>query len=115
MNRRRFSLRYKIAGIMLLVSLIPLLALGGITLRALSAQLGDFAARLQDTGSALREDVVGRNLSAAAADLSAELDAYLLERIRDVRRWSAAPALVQAAQEGTRLALEADLPPNPTP
>ncbi len=109
MLRFRSSLRYKIAALMLLLSLGPLITVSVIVLRATFTQLGDFSTRLRETENALRSDVVGRNLAGAAADTAADLDSYLLERISDIRRWSEADVVIEAAREGTLAAQQSGL------
>jgi hypothetical protein len=109
MPRFRSSLRYKIAALMLLLSLGPLITVSVIVLRATFTQLGDFSTRLRETENALRSDVVGRNLTGAAADTAADLDSYLLERLSDIRRWSEADVVIEAAREGTLAAQQSGL------
>ena len=109
MEKLRSSLRYKIGVLMLLLSLGPLIVVGLIVLRATFTQLGSFSTRLRETENSLRADVVGRNLTSAAADTAADIDSYLLERIADVRRWSEEPVVIEAARAGTLAARESGL------
>ena len=90
-TRLRSSLRYKISAQMLLLSLLPLTVVGVVVYVVLSGQLGNFSDRLGETERALRSDVVGANLAGTADALAGEIDAYLIERIKDVRRWAEAP------------------------
>jgi class 3 adenylate cyclase len=101
MEKFRSSLRYKIGAFMLLLSLGPLIVVSVIVLRATFTQLGSFSDRLRETENSLRADVVGRNLTAAAADTASDIDGYLLERISDVRRWSEEGLVIEAARQGT--------------
>jgi class 3 adenylate cyclase len=105
MTRFRSSLRYKISAQMLLLSLVPLVAVGAIVFVVLSDQLGSFSDRLGETEEALRSDVVGANLAGVADGLTAGIDTYLLERIKDVGRWAEAEPIVQAVQQANRLAV----------
>jgi len=109
MAKFRSSLRYKIGVLMLLLSLGPLVVVGVIVLRATFTQLTSFSDRLRETENALRVDVVGRNLTGAAADTSAEIDSYLLERIADVRRWSEDKIVIEAARQGSLAAQQSGL------
>ncbi len=109
MEKLRSSLRYKIGAFMLLLSLGPLVVVSVIVLRATFTQLGSFSDRLRETENSLRADVVGRNLTAAAADTGADIDGYLLERITDVRRWSEEGVVIEAARQGTLAAQQAGL------
>lgn len=90
---------------MLLLSLIPLAIVSALTINSLFTRLNEFSQRLQQVETSLREDVVGRNLAAAAADTATEIDTYLLERIGDIRRWSEESILIRAAQQGNQQAV----------
>jgi class 3 adenylate cyclase len=104
-TRFRASLRYKISAQMLLLSLAPLIVVGAVIFVVLTDQLEHFSTRLDQTEGALRGDVVGANLAGVADALAAEIDAYLLERIKDVRRWAEAAPVVQAARQANRVAV----------
>jgi hypothetical protein len=104
LTRFRASLRYKISAQMLLLSLAPLIVVGAVIFVVLADQLERFSARLDQTEGALRGDVVGANLAGVADALIAEIDVYLLERIKDVRRWAEAAPVVQATRQANRVA-----------
>jgi class 3 adenylate cyclase len=97
----RSSLRYKLAVLMLLLSLGPLVIVNVIVLSATLAQLSGFSSRLREAENSLRSDVVGRTLTGAAVDTATDIDSYLLERIADVRRWSEESIIIEAARQGT--------------
>ena len=105
----RASLRYKISAQMLLLSLAPLAVVGAVVFVVLSDQLGNFSDRLGQTETALRSDVVGANLAGVADALATEIDAYLLERIKDVRRWAEAPVVVEIVRQANRIATDRGL------
>ena len=105
----RSSLRLKIGALLLLLSLVPLVIVGAIVLSSTFTQLGSFSTRLNDAENTLRSDVVGRNLTGAAADTAADIDGYLLERIADVRRWSEESVVIEAARQGTLAAQQQGL------
>lgn len=109
LSQFRSSLRYKISAQMLLLSLVPLAVVGAVVYAVLSDQLGNFSNRLGETEEALRSDVVGANLASTADALASEIDAYLLERIKDVRRWAEAPQVVEAVRQANRVALASGL------
>ncbi|RME40994.1 MAG: HAMP domain-containing protein [Caldilineae bacterium] len=104
-TRFRTSLRYKISAQMLLLSLFPLTIVGAMVFIILTNQLGDFSKRLGQAENTLRDDVVGANLAGIADALSAETDAYLLERIKDVRRWAESPSIIEAVRHAGQAAL----------
>ena len=105
LTRFRASLRYKISAQLLLLSLAPLMIVGTVVFVALSGQLDRFSERLGETEEALRGDVVGANLAGVADALVAEIDVYLLERIKDVRRWAEAEPIVAVARRANQVAL----------
>ncbi len=105
LTRFRASLRYKISAQLLLLSLAPLMIVGTVVFVALSGQLDRFSERLGETEEALRGDVVGTNLAGVADALVAEIDVYLLERIKDVRRWAEAEPIVAVARRANQVAL----------
>lgn len=104
-TRFRSSLRYKISAQMLFLSLVPLVVVGAVVFVVLSDQLSSFSDRLAETEGALRSDVVGANLAGIADALAAEIDTYLLERIRDVRRWAEAEPIIEAVRQANRVAI----------
>lgn len=81
----RSSLRSKIAALMLLLCLVPLLVVHLIVLSATMTQLGSYSARLAETEDTLRMDVVGRTLAGAASDSAVVIDSYLLEAVMHFR------------------------------
>lgn len=97
----RSSIRNKLAVVMLLLSIGGIGTVALITRSTLLTQLNDFSARISQTSDTMRADVVGRNLSSAAADIVTDIDTFLLERIQDVRRISEEPAVIQVARAGT--------------
>ena len=109
LTRFRSSLRYKISAQMLLLSLVPLAVVGAVVFFVLSDQLGNFSDRLGQTVGALRSDVVGANLAGFADALAAETDGYLLERIKDVRRWAEAPVVVDVIRQANSTAVTGGL------
>jgi class 3 adenylate cyclase len=94
---------------MLLLSLVPLAVVGAVVFFVLSDQLGNFSDRLGQTEEALRSDVVGANLAGFADALAAETDGYLLERIKDVRRWADAPVVVEVIRQANSTAVTGGL------
>ena len=108
-HRLRSSLRYKMAGVMLLLSLGALASVTLVTLQTLLGQISDFSGRINQASEALRSDVVGLNLSSAAADTVNDIDTFMLERIEDVRRMSEEPYIIEAARLGTDAAFAAGL------
>ncbi|MFZ6030058.1 MAG: adenylate/guanylate cyclase domain-containing protein [Chloroflexota bacterium] len=104
MFRLRIGLRYKLGFWMLLLGIAPLVFAGVLTLSMLFARLFLLSTQLEEAEAFLRVNVVGRNLTGAAADTVVDMDTYLLERIDDVRRWSEEDVIVKAALEGSQSA-----------
>jgi HAMP domain-containing protein len=107
------SLRSKISLQMLVVGVIPVLALGGVLYWALAQSVATFSQELAGSYRVMEAQVVGANLTNAARAVMAEIDTYLLERIRDVRVWAMEPLVVEAAVQGDRLSARSGWPRYP--
>jgi methyl-accepting chemotaxis protein len=85
-------IRWKLTLQMLVVGLIPLVALAvaGYFFMTQSSELFD---------QVLREDAQ-TTLTNAAKDLSAQLDSYMEERVKDVLMWASDPVVVESAIRG---------------
>lgn len=91
------SLRSKISLQMLIVGMVPVLILGAVVYAELTRQVGTYSQKLGTSYRLMEAQVVGANLTNAARAVVAEVDAYLLERIKDVRVWAMEPLVVDAA------------------
>lgn len=103
------SLRGKITLQMLAVGLVPLIIVGVATFFVMAQLAGDFGRNIDDSTRIMEQDVVGHNLAQNAAMITADIDAYLHERMRDVLVWAAAPVVAQAAADGATMAEEQGL------
>lgn len=107
------SLRSKISLQMLVVGVIPVIALGAAIYWALTQSVGTFSRELGASYQIMEAQVVGANLTNAARSVMAEIDTYLLERIKDVRVWATEPLVVEAALQGDRLSARLGWPRYP--
>jgi class 3 adenylate cyclase len=105
----RISLRYKLGFWMLLLGIGPLVFVGLLTLSMSFARLVLLSSQLDEAEAFLRLNVVGRNLTGAASDTVVDIDAYMLERIKDVRRWSEEEILIEAARQANQSAQQLGL------
>jgi HAMP domain-containing protein len=112
MEKRSYlkSLRGKITTQMLLISLVPILIIGGLAYFSLNRSVNDASDSLQQSRDQLAEEVVGANLNSEATLIAREIDQFMLERMGDVIVWSTAPVVVETAQQGFALAEEQGLP-----
>jgi class 3 adenylate cyclase len=108
-RKLRIGLRYKLGFWMLLLGIGPLVFAGVLALSMLLARLFLLTSQLDEAEAFLRVNVVGRNLTGAAADTVVDIDAYLLERVNDVRRWSEEDILIQAASQANQSAQQLGL------
>ncbi|MEM7404235.1 MAG: HAMP domain-containing protein [Pseudomonadota bacterium] len=93
------SLRGKLTMQTLAVGLIPVVLVGALAYQTL-AQLTDAVdERLSTSREQLAEDVVGANLSSTSAQIAAQIDLFLRERIADALVWSTAPVIVDSARD----------------
>jgi hypothetical protein len=70
---------------------------------ALTRATGTFSEELAASSTIMEVEVVGANLKNDARSVMAEVDTYLLERIKDVRIWAQDPLVVEAALQGDRM------------
>jgi methyl-accepting chemotaxis protein len=99
------GIRAKLTGQMLLVGLVPLAILGlaGYLVMARASNAFD---------RTLRDSVQG-SLTNAAQDLVGQLDAYMIERVKDTLTWAADPLVVDAAVRAQAIAEQRGWPGYP--
>jgi len=98
LSRFRTSLRFKIGTLLLILSLGPFLVVDTLGIVLIASRLRQFSERIESTESALRTDVVGKNLKGAASDTAVEIDNAVLRMLADLRHWGEEDIVVQAAQ-----------------
>jgi HAMP domain-containing protein len=115
MERRSFfkSLRGKITTQMLLISLVPIVLIGGLAYVSLNRAVNKASDSVQQSEDQLTNDVVGEALEQEAADVADEIDGFIRERMADVIVWTTAPTVIATAQQGFALAEEQGLPALP--
>jgi twitching motility protein PilJ len=94
---------------MLVISLVPILIIGGLAYISLNRSVNRASDSLEQSEAELAQDVVGANLSSEANLIAREIDQFMRERMSDVIVWSTAPVVVDTAKEGFTLAEEQGL------
>ena len=94
------TIRGKLVSRTMLVVLIPLLALGGAAIAAMTSITQSADERVAGTRAQLGEDVVGQGAAHNATMVAADLAVFLDERLRDVLAWSDAANIRGAARDG---------------
>ena len=99
MLRRRdaMTITSKLTRQMLIVGLVPLLVLGSVAYLTMSAAVDVFDRGFQNSAHTMESAVVGAMLTKAAEDVTARVDNYIEERVKDVVIWASDPLVVEAA------------------
>ena len=111
MEQRPFfkSISGKIATVVLVVSLAPLLVLGGSAVASMLSLRSSADDSLASSRDELANAVVGSNLASESSLVARELDIFMRERISDAKVWASDPTVVDAARSGAALAAEEGL------
>jgi len=99
MLRRRdaMTMTSKLTRQMLIVGIVPLLVLGTVAYLTMSAAVDVFDRGFQNSAHTMESAVVGAMLTKVAEDVTARIDNYLEERVKDVVIWASDPLVVEAA------------------
>jgi methyl-accepting chemotaxis protein len=89
---------------MLVVGIVPLLLLGGVAYFTMSGAIDLFGRSLDSSARAMETRVVGAALTNLAEDLTAQIDTYVEERVKDVVIWASDPLVIEAAVRANALA-----------
>ncbi len=103
-GRNATTIRSKLIRQMLVVGLVPLLVLGGLTYFLMSNAIDLFGRGLENSAQAMEQRVVGATLTKAAEDVTARIDTYVEERVKDVAIWASDPLVIEAAVRASALA-----------
>ena len=105
MKKRSYfeSLRGKITNRVLFIGIVPMLAIGVFAWVSLNQLTSNVSTELNKGEQVLLDKVVGGNLISISNQLSAQLDAFMLERISDAVTWAGAPAVVDAAKAAGKI------------
>ena len=77
---------------------LPLVLLGGIAFFFLTYHLEIVEASFARSRAALTDNIVRTDLMAQTSGVARQIDAFLIERIVEVKAWAAAPIVVEAAR-----------------
>src|SRR5688572_14568097 len=107
MDKRRTgsSIRTRIVRSTVAIVLVPLAVLGAVVLVSLQQLSSDAGNSVDQSRTALSEQVVTANLEGTAHNVADDLDIYLLERVQDAQVWAADPLVRSASMTAT---LESD-------
>ena len=95
------SIRGKITNRTLLLSLFPLLIIGGLAYAGLTRLIQDADQGLNESRRVILNQTIGANLSATANRVVQQIDGFMLERISDTITWANAPTVISAARNAS--------------
>ena len=94
---RPATIRTKLTRQMLFVGVLPVLVLGLAAYLTMSHAVDLLERGLDSSAHAMEQRVIGANLTRHAEDITAQIDAYVGERIKDVAIWASDPLVMEAA------------------
>ena len=103
-RQKATTIRSKMTRQMLVVGIVPLLVLGGVAYFTMSSAVNLFGRGLESSAQAMESGVVGATLTKAAEDVTARIDSYVEERVKDVVIWASDPLVIEAAVRANALA-----------
>ena len=96
-RQKATTIRSKLTRQMLVVGIVPLVVLGGVAYFTMSSAVTLFGRGLESSAQAMESGVVGATLTKAAEDVTARIDSYVEERVKDVVIWASDPLVIEAA------------------
>ena len=103
--QRATTIRSKLTRQMLVVGIVPLVVLGAVTYFTMSSAVNLFDRGLATSAQTMERGVVGTTLTKVAEDVTARIDSYIEERVKDVVVWANDPLVIEAAVRASALAL----------
>jgi methyl-accepting chemotaxis protein len=103
-RKKATTIRSKLTRQMLVVGIVPLVVLGGVAYFTMSSAVNLFGRGLESSAQAMESGVVGATLTKAAEDVTARIDSYVEERVKDVVIWASDPLVIEAAVRANALA-----------
>jgi methyl-accepting chemotaxis protein len=103
-RKKATTIRSKLTRQMLVVGIVPLVVLGGVAYFTMSSAVNVFGRGLETSAQAMESGVVGATLTKAAEDVTARIDSYVEERVKDVVIWASDPLVIEAAVRANALA-----------
>ena len=98
---------------MLVVGIVPLLVLAAVAYFTMSRAIDVFGRSLDSSARAMETRVVGAGLTNLAEDVTAQIDTYVEERVKDVMIWASDPLVIESAVRATALARRQGWPTYP--
>ncbi|MFO8009385.1 MAG: HAMP domain-containing protein [Dehalococcoidia bacterium] len=94
------SLQGKILWQMLVISILPIALVGGLMYNSMSSAENNVNTSLNESRVALENETIGKTKAIQAWNLSVEVEAWIAERIREVKGWAQKGDIVEAARTG---------------
>ncbi len=91
------TIRSKLTRQMLVVGIVPLIVLGAVAYFTMSRAITLFGGGLDSAAQSMERGVVGATLTKGAEDVTARVDSYVEERVKDVTIWASDPLVIEAA------------------
>jgi methyl-accepting chemotaxis protein len=89
---------------MLVVGIVPLIVLGAVAYFTMSSAIDVFGRGLDSSARSMERGVVGASLTKVAEDVTARIDGYVEERVKDVTIWASEPLVIEAAVRANAVA-----------
>ncbi len=96
------SLRGRITGQLLLISLVPLIILSVLFFTSLNQAVGDFGTTVNQVRETMANEMIGTKLQTLAEETMAPIDTYMLERFHDIQEWAVTPIIITVLEETAR-------------
>jgi len=103
-NTTTTTIRSKLTRQMLVVGIVPLIVLGAVAYVTMSSAINVFGRGLDSSAQSMERGVVGATLTKAAEDVTARIDGYVEERVKDVTIWASDPLVIEAAVRANAVA-----------
>ena len=94
---RTTTIRGQLTRQMLAVGILPLAVLGTVAYLTMSSAIHIFDRGLETSAHTMESRVVGATLTRTAEDVTARIDGYIEERVKDVLIWASDPLVIEAA------------------
>ena len=98
------TIRSRLTVQMFLVGIVPLVVLGSVAYFTMSRAVALVGRGLEGSAQTLERRVAGTALTRAAEEVTAQIDSYVEERVKDVSIWASDPLVIEAAVRAGALA-----------
>jgi methyl-accepting chemotaxis protein len=98
------TLRSKLTRQLFIVGLVPLVVIGAVSYVSMSRSVDVFGRGLERSAQAMERRVVGAGLTKSAEEVTAQIDTFVAERVKDVVMWASDPLVIDAALRASAMA-----------